>query len=225
MGPGSHLVLADAICKLSPCDQGACTCGMISERLDIAYVLQGEIQSHNLDMFASVFPCDPMVSAEVLVPMLPRAWLPTPFVGALLCHFMSPALRHGCLQGQFLFFQEVLNSVSVHEPSNDLVADIFLQKLHFFASSLRATRKSSNDSPSCCTRCLKLRRSTDSLSCFRTYCSIADMISSTLPRWATVMPRLSTIVTVSLEKHKVRACTCLLAGCLSRPDRLKYASH
>ena len=34
-----------------------------------------------------------------------------------LCHFMCPALRHGCLQGQLLFFQEVLNSVSVHEPS------------------------------------------------------------------------------------------------------------
>ena len=34
----------------------------------------------------SVFPCDPTVSAEVLVPMLPRAWLPTPFVGALPFH-------------------------------------------------------------------------------------------------------------------------------------------
>ena len=46
-----------------------------------------------------------------------------------------------------------------------------------------------------------------------------------LARYASDNPRLSTIVTVSLEKQRVSACTCLVAGCLSRPDRLKYAAH
>ena len=43
-----------------------------------------------------------------------------------LCHFMSPALRHSCLQGQLLLFQEVFNSVYVHKPSDNLFPDIFL---------------------------------------------------------------------------------------------------
>ena len=54
---------------------------------------------------------------------------------------------------------------------------------------------------------------------------MAAMMWSTFPQWASINPKLSTIVTVSLEKQRVSACTCLVAGCLSRPDRQKYAAR
>ena len=100
-----------------------------------------------------------------------------------------------------------------------------LQKLQVLASSRKDTRKSSNVSPSCWTRLRKLRRSTDSLICPCTYLSMAAMISVAFSRCSAVSPRLSTIVTVSREKHSVSAWTCLAFGWLSSPDRLKYASH
>ena len=99
------------------------------------------------------------------------------------------------------------------------------QKLHVFASSRRDTRKSSKVSPSCCIRDRKARLSTDSLICPLTYASIAVTISLILFRWSSVRPKLSTIVRVSLEKHRVRAWTCLSSDWALRPDRLRYACH
>ena len=99
------------------------------------------------------------------------------------------------------------------------------QKLQVLASSRRDTRKSSNVSPSCWTRLRNLRRSTDSLICPCMYRSMAAMISVVFRSCSVVRPRLSTIVTVSREKHSVRAWTCLAFDWLSSPDRLKYASH
>ena len=94
------------------------------------------------------------------------------------------------------------------------------QKWQVLASSLRDMRKSSNDSPCCYVRCLKFLRSTDSLIWPSTYCCMASTMVLTLPLCSVVRPRLSTIVSVSREKQRVSACTCLAWGCLSSSERL-----
>jgi hypothetical protein len=99
------------------------------------------------------------------------------------------------------------------------------QKLQVFASSRRETRKSSKVSPSCCVRDLKARLSTDSLICPLTYASMAVTISLTLFRCSSVRPKLSTMVSVSREKHRVSAWTCFSPSWVFKPDRLKYACH
>ena len=94
------------------------------------------------------------------------------------------------------------------------------QKLQVLASSRRDTKKSSNDSPGCCTRRRKFLRSTDSLIWPSTYRCMASTMEVTLPLCSTVRPRLSTMVSVSQEKHSVSAFTCLTWDSLSSPDKL-----
>ena len=111
-----------------------------------------------------------------------------------------------------------LSSTSTVSPSNkpSTIWSLMLfcvhseeQKLHVFASSRKLTKKSSKASPCCCFRWRKRRRSTDSLIWPSTYWLIAFTMCVTLPRWSSDRPRFSTIVTVSLEKQSVSACTCL----------------
>ena len=61
--------------------------------------------------------------------------------------------------------------------------------------------------------------------CPSTYHCIASTIDSTFLCFAFVRPRLLTMVSASCNKQRVSACTCLVRGSLSSPERLVYASH
>ena len=100
-----------------------------------------------------------------------------------------------------------------------------VQNLHVLASSQRVTRKLSNDSPGCWAYQRKFQHSTDSIICPSTYHCMALTISWILPLWVSVRPRFSTIVSVSREKHSVRALACFACVCLSSLDKLRCASH
>ena len=54
---------------------------------------------------------------------------------------------------------------------------------------------------------------------------IAVIMASMSPFCSVVRPRLSTMVSVSLEKHSVRAFTLVSADLPASPDRLKYEVH
>ena len=100
-----------------------------------------------------------------------------------------------------------------------------LQKLHVFASSRRDTIKSSKVSPGCCVRLRRFRLSMVSLTRPWTWRFRAAMICAWSFFSPVVRPRLSTTLSVSLEKQSWKACTCFAADSLPRPDKERYASH
>ena len=111
---------------------------------------------------------------------------------------MCAAFRKGCIKGEVLF-KQALHGFPSASPAMIWSRVFFcvqssLQNLQVFASSLGETTKSSNISPSCCTRDVKACRSTDSLICPLTYASMAVIISLALLRCASVSPKFSTMV-------------------------------
>ena len=100
-----------------------------------------------------------------------------------------------------------------------------VQKLQVLANSLKLTKKSSKDWPGSWRRWRKWRLLMDSFICPSTYWLIAAMICVASWRWAAVSQKFSTTVTVSREKHRVSAWTCVTGSCFASPERLVYASH
>lgn len=124
---------------------------------------------------------------------------------------------------------EVFECVFIKELFSDLVAyvshrTLVWAELACFASSHWATKKSLNDSPGCWTHYQNCRHSGFCL------CSLNVVLEGSnnlfgVTLCVAVWPRLSIVVTVSRENHRVSTFTCLDCECLSSPEKLRYTSH
>ena len=170
-------------CWLWPHGQCGCTDGTLIGRRGTVCIPQGGSQSHTLGILVL---CESCLSFAVSVGARHVRKIPVCLGWFLLAGALRPRAQHlERVVSRVRSFS--FSSASTASPSASpamIWSRMFfwvhslLQKLQVFASSLRETTKSSNVTPSCCTRDVKTRCSTDLLICLLTYVSMALKISS-----------------------------------------------